>query len=322
MSAASRAAAATSGAPTSATAPASSLTPVLSVEHLSMRFGGLVAINDLCFMARRGDITALIGPNGAGKTTVFNCITGFYKPSEGRIALQFGDPGVWEELGALTERGTRSVSRGAGALFLLERMPDYLVTQRARVARTFQNIRLFQGMTVLENLLVAQHNALMWASGYTVLGALGLPSYARAERAAIDKARYWLERTAMSERADDLAGELPYGAQRRLEIARAMCTDPVLLCLDEPAAGLNPSESAELGRYLHAIRNEHATSILLIEHDMTVVMEISDHVIVLDYGVKISDGTPEAVRNDQKVIAAYLGVEDEEVEKVEAEVGL
>ena len=187
MSAASHAAA-TTGAPATATAPASSLAPVLSVEHLSMRFGGLVAINDLCFTARRGDITALIGPNGAGKTTVFNCITGFYKPSEGRIALQFGDPGVWEDLGALTERGTRSVSRGDGALFLLERMPDYLVTQRARVARTFQNIRLFQGMTVLENLLVAQHNSLMWASGFTVLGALGLRSYARAERSAIDKA--------------------------------------------------------------------------------------------------------------------------------------
>src|SRR5262249_3130451 len=153
----------------------------------------------------------------AGKTTVFNCITGFYKPSEGRIALQFGDAGVWDELPALTERGTRSAVRSGGSLFLLERMPDYLVTHKARVARTFQNIRWFPGMTALENLLVAQHNALMRASGFTVLGALGSPSYTHAERAAVDKARYWLERTGLLARADDPAGALPYGAQRRLE---------------------------------------------------------------------------------------------------------
>src|SRR6516162_2030031 len=222
--------------------PPASAAPILRVDHLNMRFGGLVAVNDLSFTVRRGEITALIGPNGAGKTTVFNCITGFYKPTEGRIALQFGDGGVWDDLEALTDRGTRSISRGGGMLFLLERMPDYLVVQKARVARTFQNIRLFPGMTVLENLLVAQHNVLMRASGFTVLGALGFRSYARAEKAAVDKARYWLDKIGLLERADDPAGELPYGAQRRLEIARAMCTDPVLLCLDEPAAGLNPRE--------------------------------------------------------------------------------
>src|SRR3954451_766300 len=243
--------------------------PILRVDHLTMRFGGLLAVSDLSFTAAQGEITALIGPNGAGKTTVFNCFTGFYKPTQGRIALQFGDPSVWEELEALTDRGLRSVIRETAALFLLERMPDYLVVEKARVARTFQNIRLFPGMTVIENLLVAQHNPLMRASGFTVFGAFGLPSYARAESAAIEKARYWLDEIGLSGRADDAAGELPYGAQRRLEIARAMCTQPVLLCLDEPAAGLNPRESAELGDYLHMIRDRHAASILLIEHDMS-----------------------------------------------------
>jgi branched-chain amino acid transport system ATP-binding protein len=222
----------------------------------------------------------------------------------------------------LTDRGTREQRTAEGALFLLERMPDFLVTQRARVARTFQNIRLFSGMTVFENMLVAQHNTLMVSSGYTLTGVLAPHIYGRAEKAAVEKAQYWLEKTNLVDRADDPAGDLPYGAQRRLEIARAMCTDPVLLCLDEPAAGLNPRESHDLNELLLSIRREHATSILLIEHDMSVVMQISDHVVVLDYGVKISDGAPDAVRNDQKVIAAYLGVEDDEVEKVEAEVGL
>ena len=290
--------------------------PVLTVEHLTMRFGGLVAINDLSFNVGRGDITALIGPNGAGKTTVFNCVTGFYKPTEGRIVMRHGPGRQQEAIDKLTQGGLKWQKTEEGAVFLLERMPDFEISQKARVARTFQNIRLFGGMTVLENLLVAQHNTLMKASAYTVGGIVGIPGFRKAEQEAIERAVYWLEQVHLIDRADDPAADLPYGAQRRLEIARAMCTGPQLLCLDEPAAGLNPRESAELNELLQYIRKNHDTSILLIEHDMGVVMEISDHIVVLDYGVKISDGDAEFVRNDPSVIAAYLGVEDEEIEEV------
>ncbi|RUX26269.1 ATP-binding cassette domain-containing protein [Mesorhizobium sp. M7A.F.Ca.US.011.01.1.1] len=272
---------------------------ILQVDHLSMKFGGLVAIGDLSFAAKRGEITALIGPNGAGKTTVFNCITGFYKPSEGMITL----------------------NRNDGSTFLLERLPNHEIPARAKVARTFQNIRLFSGMTLLENLLVAQHNKLMKASGYTVLGLFGFSGYRKASAESVELAKHWLEKADLVDRADDPAGDLPYGAQRRLEIARAMCTGPELLCLDEPAAGLNPKESAALNELLIDIKDTSGTSILLIEHDMSVVMQISDHVVVLEYGRKISDGSPQSVRTDPRVIAAYLGVDDEEVEAVLTEVG-
>ena len=267
---------------------------LLEIESLTMKFGGLTAVAGLSFSARRGDITAVIGPNGAGKTTVFNCITGFYRPTSGNLRLMH--PG--------------------GAAYRLQTLPGHSIARRARIARTFQNIRLFAGMTVLENLLVAQHNTLMPNIGKGLLAILGLGGHHGAEAAAIDRARLWLDATNLLARADDPAGALPYGDQRRLEIARAMCTEPILLCLDEPAAGLNPRESDELASLLRRIQSgaiEHTgCSILLIEHDMGVVMRISDHVVVLDHGRKISEGPPAAIRADPAVIAAYLGEGDEE----------
>ena len=265
-----------------------SAAPVLEVRHLTMRFGGLVAVNDLEFTAFARDITAIIGPNGAGKTTVFNCLTGFYRPTVGELTFH-----------------------GVNGPALLEQKDGFMIP-REGLARTFQNIRLFANMSTLENLIVAQHNRLMRASGYSILGLLGVQSYREAEREAIEIAKFWLERTGLTSKADWNAGALPYGDQRKLEIARAMCTRPRLLCLDEPAAGLNPRETADLSQLLKSIRDQQDVSILLIEHDMSMVMSISDHIVVLDYGKKIADGTAEAIRNDEAVIKAYLGEPEEE----------
>ncbi|SNS24608.1 MULTISPECIES: high-affinity branched-chain amino acid ABC transporter ATP-binding protein LivG [unclassified Azospirillum] len=263
--------------------------PLLNVTGLTMRFGGLVAVDGVNLSADTGRITALIGPNGAGKTTIFNCLTGFYKPTSGELSL------------AHPTRGKVS----------LQTLPGYQVARHG-VVRTFQNIRLFPRMTVLENLLVAQHVGLMQKSVLGIAGLLGLKGWRTAQKEAIERARFWINRLDLAAVANEEAGNLSYGMQRRVEIARAMNTDPLLLCLDEPAAGLNPRETAALGELLQGIRAEFGIGILLIEHDMTLVMGISDHIHVVEYGRKIAEGTPAQIRTDERVIKAYLGEPDEE----------
>ena len=285
---------------------------VLSVDKLMMHFGGIKALSDVSLKVKRNSIFALIGPNGAGKTTVFNCLTGFYKASGGKIELN--------------ARGTRTnvikllgepfkladfVSPKAFASRLYYKMfgGTHLVN-RSGLARTFQNIRLFKEMSVLENLLVAQH---MWVNRNMLAGILNTKGYRKAESDALDHAFYWLEVVDLVDCANRLAGELSYGQQRRLEIARAMCTRPQIICLDEPAAGLNPQETEALSGMIRLLRDEHDLTVVLIEHDMGMVMSISDHIVVLDHGNVIAEGGPEAIRNDPKVIAAYLGADEEEL---------
>lgn len=266
--------------------------PLLQVEGLTRRFGGIIANNNVSFDVAQGSITALIGPNGAGKTTVFNCITGFYSASAGKITLWDQDRAI--EIGDLLSRPFMGGS--------------YLVA-RAGIARTFQNIRLFSDMTVIENLLVAQH---LRMDGNLIRGMMASVGFLNKEHDALDKAYYWLDVMDLRADANRLAGELPYGRQRRLEIARSMCTSPRLVCLDEPAAGLNPSETEQLCELILRLRSEHQVTILLIEHDMGLVMEISDHIVVLDYGQVIAMGAPDIIRDSPEVIAAYLGDDDGE----------
>ncbi|MDI9407943.1 MAG: ABC transporter ATP-binding protein [Candidatus Pacebacteria bacterium] len=263
--------------------------PLLTVTDLTLRFGGLVAVDHINLTAEKGEITAVIGPNGAGKTTLFNCLTGFYKPTSGESRIHRD-----------------------GRDFILESLPPTRLISDAGICRTFQNIRLFQKMTVLENLIIAQHPGLMRASVWSIAGLLGTKKFRAAEAAAVAQARQWMERFDLLAYADLAAGNLPYGVQRRVEIARALCTHPVLLCLDEPAAGLNATESARLNELLLQIRRELGIGILLIEHDMSVVMQISDRIFVLDHGKVIASGTPAEIRKNPAVIAAYLGVEEEE----------
>lgn len=257
-------------------------TPLLKVDGLTKRFGGLTAIDNVSLAVYPKKITSLIGPNGAGKTTLFNCITGFYKPTAGKIT-------------AHTPKGVVDLAK----------LKTHAVGRVAGLARTFQNIRLFKNLSVLENCLIACQDKSLNA----VAGLLNFKSFKVGQAAAINKATRWLDTLGLLSHANEEAGSLPYGAQRRLEIARALCMEPRILCLDEPAAGLNPNESSELARILKALRDEHGLAVFLIEHDMSVVMGISDTIAVLDYGQKIAEGSAQEVRRNPAVIKAYLGEE-------------
>lgn len=249
---------------------------LLEVSDLSMRFGGLLAVNGVNLSVRKGEVVSVIGPNGAGKTTIFNCLTGFYRPSGGVIRYRNEE---------------------------IQGLPGHLIARKG-VVRTFQHVRLFKEMTAVENLLVAQHRHLNTSF---IAGLFKTPAFRRAEREALDQAGFWLEKVGLKDLANRSAGNLAYGQQRRLEIARCMATRPELLMLDEPAAGLNPRETDELDELIVSLRDEFGVSVLLIEHDMKLVMGISNHIFVVNQGTPLADGTPQQVRDNPAVIKAYLG---------------
>ena len=249
---------------------------LLEVSGLTMRFGGLLAVNNVALRIDKGQVVSIIGPNGAGKTTVFNCLTGFYQPTSGSVRFQ------GEEVSGL---------------------PGFRIARKGMV-RTFQHVRLFKEMTAVENLLVAQH---MHLNTNFLAGLLKTPGFRRSEREAMQLAAYWLEQVDLLDVANRPAGTLAYGQQRRLEIARCMMTKPSLLMLDEPAAGLNPKETDDLKALISLLRDQHAVSVLLIEHDMKLVMSISDHIYVINQGTPLADGAPEEIRDNPDVIKAYLG---------------
>ena len=250
----------------------------LQIEGLSMRFGGLLAVDGIAFDVKERKIFAIIGPNGAGKTTVFNCISGFYRPTTGAIRLQGRD---------IAGQGSHSVALHG-------------------LVRTFQNVRLFKHMTALENLLVAQHRHL---STNLLTGLFKTRGYRESEERALQNALFWLDYMGLREFANREAGNLAYGHQRRLEIARCMITRPRVLMLDEPAAGLNPQEKKDLQGLIQQLRDQHGVTVLLIEHDMSLVMGVSERILVMEYGKPIALGTPDAIRSDERVIKAYLGDE-------------